>query len=181
MAPAACGLRSPGLHSDWPSATGAAPEPSATPPNWVGARRVTAVRAGARAAGSARRPKRAARTPSCAGPRNPTWPWLVAGAVTLHPTSGSAHLSARDASTFSFLSFGSSVAAIFTLPPNLGSRARPTPSTLGPTSCPHHCLLFPKSHSPGSSLPLPSPVIGSARRPHPLFNIPFFRAPPGRL
>lgn len=105
--------------------------------------RITAVRAGARAAGSARRPKRAARTPCCAGPRNHTWPWLVAGAVTLHPTSGSAHLSARDASTFSFLGFGSSAAAIFTLPPNLGSSARPAPSTLGPTRCPHHCLLFP--------------------------------------
>lgn len=39
VAPAACGLRSPGQHSDWPSATGAAPEPSATPPNWAGAGR----------------------------------------------------------------------------------------------------------------------------------------------
>lgn len=65
----------------------------------------------------------------CRSSATPRGPWLETVAVTLSPTSRSAHLSARGASTFIFLGFGSSsAAAIFVLPPHLGSGVRPTPS-----------------------------------------------------
>lgn len=99
---------------------------------------------------------------STPGLRNaPRGPWLAAGALL--PTSGSAHLSAGGASTFSFLGLGSSsAAAIFALPPYQGSTARPAP-------CPPHRLLF-SEHRPlqtppraGHSAP---PPLALPARPH---------------
>lgn len=126
--------------------------------------KVTASRAARRAARPARWPhagsRSAIRRRSRATPRGP---WLAAGAVTLHPTSSSAHLSARRASTFSFLGFGSSsAAAIFARPPHSGSRRAPRPSALWPR---------PLSLSPPPSLrapPLPTRSAPRLSLPQPL-------------
>ena len=106
---------------------GASSEPAATRPKWSGAgQSVAARRAATRATGPVRGPHASSEaTAQRLGRAAPRGPWLAAGTVTLHPMSGSAHLSARGASTFSFLGLGSSsAAAIFTLPPHLSSSAR---------------------------------------------------------
>lgn len=81
------------------------------------------------------------RRPGCATPRGP---WFADGAVTLLPTSGSAHLSAGGASTFSFLGFGSpSAAAIFALPPNFCATAHEQRTPRSAPLTPHYSV-FPK-------------------------------------